>query len=106
MTTDPPELSVEKPSPKTIEATVELYDTVTFIFGWLSALLALGCLVWAIVWRWKFHVPHAPAKSIHQWIVGGWTLIPPFWFWVHWYKCPYHPRSPEWERMTHGHEVS
>jgi hypothetical protein len=50
--------------------------------------------------------PKAPAWLFNQLVVAGWTLIPPIWFWVHWYKCPYDPASPKWERMTHGHEVS
>jgi hypothetical protein len=71
--------------------------------GISSAVLACLSLIYVIGWSLADGKKDAP---FNVFVVIAWAALPAAWFWHSWYVCPFKPNSPEWQTITHGHEVS
>lgn len=84
--------------------TSKRYDNIRFWAAWITPFVALGFLVYALVWQRSKSPGLGTFNAV---IVALWTLGTPVYFWWEWYHFPKEKLGTnDWESFTHGHEVS
>lgn len=78
-------------------------DSIVKVVAWLSVILAVGSLAWALgVHQGYCH----RSASKNYLVVGFWILAPPIWFFLEWfYLCEGLPKDQlEW--ISHTHDLA
>lgn len=85
---------------------VEVTHAVTDPLSWVVAGLGLALTCGRILWIYFWH--HSAGQFLDKWIVAGWVIVPPVWFWLEWLMFPTNAiekKRSEWENMVQGHDV-